>query len=106
MACTWASKVNGILTVVAIGIAVLIDLWDILDIRKGHTMVNNMCLCLCSIELIICAGLFYKTFHGESHGLDRPTDNPIPFLLLGSPHSAYKLGSWRHIHEPSIPRDA
>ncbi|KAJ3555988.1 hypothetical protein NM688_g2273 [Phlebia brevispora] len=38
MACTWASKVNGILTVVAIGIAVLIDLWDILDIKKGHSM--------------------------------------------------------------------
>ncbi|KDQ61723.1 glycosyltransferase family 39 protein [Jaapia argillacea MUCL 33604] len=38
MACTWASKVNGILTVVAIGIAVLVDLWDILDIRKGHSM--------------------------------------------------------------------
>ncbi|KAI0084456.1 glycosyltransferase family 39 protein [Irpex rosettiformis] len=38
MACTWASKVNGILTVVTIGIAVLIDLWDILDIKKGHSM--------------------------------------------------------------------
>ncbi|KAI0923934.1 hypothetical protein AcW1_006746 [Taiwanofungus camphoratus] len=38
MACTWASKVNGILTVVAIGIPVLIDLWDILDIKKGHSM--------------------------------------------------------------------
>jgi dolichyl-phosphate-mannose--protein O-mannosyl transferase len=40
MACTWGSKVNGILTVVTIGIAVLIDLWDLLDIKKdGHTMV-------------------------------------------------------------------
>ncbi|KAF9482561.1 O-mannosyltransferase [Pholiota conissans] len=39
MACTWGSKVNGILTVVAIGLAVLIDLWDILDYKKeGHTM--------------------------------------------------------------------
>ncbi|OBZ73646.1 Dolichyl-phosphate-mannose--protein mannosyltransferase 4 [Grifola frondosa] len=38
MACTWASKVNGILTVVAVGIAVLIDLWDILDYRTGNTM--------------------------------------------------------------------
>ena len=41
MACTWASKVNGILTVFCIGVAVLIDLWDILDVRKeGHTMVS------------------------------------------------------------------
>ncbi|KAJ2930854.1 hypothetical protein H1R20_g6249, partial [Candolleomyces eurysporus] len=39
MACTWASKVNGILTVFCIGVAVLIELWDILDVRKeGHTM--------------------------------------------------------------------
>lgn len=42
MACTWGSKVNGILTVFAIGFAVLIDLWDILDVHKeGHTMVNS-----------------------------------------------------------------
>ncbi|KAF4611280.1 hypothetical protein D9613_007056 [Agrocybe pediades] len=39
MACTWGSKVNGILTVFAIGLAVLVDLWDILDHKKeGHTM--------------------------------------------------------------------
>ncbi|KAA1475473.1 glycosyltransferase family 39 protein [Dentipellis sp. KUC8613] len=39
MACTWGSKVNGILTVFAIGAAVLVDLWDVLDIhREGHTM--------------------------------------------------------------------
>jgi len=40
MAFTWGSKVNGVLTVVTVGIAVLIDLWDILDIKKGHTMVS------------------------------------------------------------------
>jgi len=42
MACTWGSKVNGILTVVTIGIAVLVDLWDILDYRKGHSMVRGL----------------------------------------------------------------
>jgi len=43
MACAWGSKVNGILTVIAIGIAVLIDLWDVLDHKKGHTLViQNM----------------------------------------------------------------
>lgn len=40
MAMTWGSKVNGILTVFTIGIAVLVDLWEILDIKKGHTMVR------------------------------------------------------------------
>ncbi|KAJ7281500.1 glycosyltransferase family 39 protein [Mycena rebaudengoi] len=39
MACAWGSKVNGILAVFTIGLAVLIDLWDILDHKKeGHTM--------------------------------------------------------------------
>lgn len=42
MACTWGSKVNGILTVATVGFAVLIDLWDILDHKKdGHTMVSS-----------------------------------------------------------------
>ncbi|KAH9167385.1 glycosyltransferase family 39 protein [Lactarius sanguifluus] len=38
MACAWGSKVNGILTVIAIGVAVLVDLWDLLDIRKSPSM--------------------------------------------------------------------
>lgn len=45
MACTWASKVNGILTVATIGVAVLIDLWDILDYKKGHSLVRSV-VCL------------------------------------------------------------
>lgn len=44
MACAWGSKVNGILTVVAIGIAVLVDLWDLLDIRKNPSMVSFVSL--------------------------------------------------------------
>lgn len=40
MACTWGSKVNGILTVFAIGAAVLVDLWDILDLKKTPDMVG------------------------------------------------------------------
>jgi dolichyl-phosphate-mannose-protein mannosyltransferase len=38
MACTWSSKVNGVLTVVAIGIAVIVDLWDLLDYRKSDNV--------------------------------------------------------------------
>ncbi len=40
MACTWGSKVNGVLTVATIGVAVLIDLWGILDHKRG-TMVRE-----------------------------------------------------------------
>lgn len=52
MACTWGSKVNGILTVATVGLAVLIDLWDILDYKKeGHTMV--------SLPSFLCATVAY-----------------------------------------------
>jgi dolichyl-phosphate-mannose-protein mannosyltransferase len=30
----------GLFTFFTIGTAVLVDLWDILDVRKGHTMVS------------------------------------------------------------------
>ena len=41
MACAWGSKVNGILTVFAVGAAVLFDLWNVLDHnQEGHTMVG------------------------------------------------------------------
>lgn len=53
MACTWASKVNGILTVVAVGIAVLIDLWDILDYKKDNSMA--------SLHAVICNLIFSLT---------------------------------------------
>jgi len=55
MACTWGSKVNGILTVFTIGIAVLIDLWDILDHRKNKTMVNYIPFHLGSIFDVPCS---------------------------------------------------
>ncbi|KAE9399518.1 glycosyltransferase family 39 protein [Gymnopus androsaceus JB14] len=38
MACTWGSKVNGVLTVATVGVAVLIDLWGILDHKRSPTM--------------------------------------------------------------------
>ncbi|KAF5387313.1 hypothetical protein D9757_005775 [Collybiopsis confluens] len=38
MACAWGSKVNGVLTVATVGVAVLIDLWGILDIKKSPSM--------------------------------------------------------------------
>ncbi|KAJ3733211.1 glycosyltransferase family 39 protein [Lentinula guzmanii] len=38
MACTWGSKVNGVLTVATIGVAVLIDLWGILDYKRSPSM--------------------------------------------------------------------
>lgn len=84
MACTWGSKVNGILTVFTIGIAVLIDLWDILDINKeGHTMVcGSLSLCLSLEVLIPVIGLLCKALYGEGYRSNRCSIHHLPFLLL------------------------
>ena len=78
MACTWGSKVNGILTVFAIGFAVLIDLWDILDVRKeGHTMVKMYPLCMANFLLT----LYYKEYFGK-HFIARTIGLiVIPFII-------------------------
>ncbi|KAF8159439.1 glycosyltransferase family 39 protein [Crassisporium funariophilum] len=69
MACTWGSKVNGILTVVAIGCAVLFDLWDLLDVKKeGHTMdyfwrhFSARAIGLIVVPFTIYLGFFYIHF--------------------------------------------
>ncbi|KIJ65592.1 glycosyltransferase family 39 protein [Hydnomerulius pinastri MD-312] len=73
MACTWGSKVNGILTVVTIGIAVLIDLWDILDHKKGYTMEHfwkhfaARAVGLILIPFIIYLSFFYVHFTVLTH---------------------------------------
>ncbi|EJD47938.1 glycosyltransferase family 39 protein [Auricularia subglabra TFB-10046 SS5] len=38
LACSLGCKMVGLFTFATIGICVLVDLWDILDIRKGHSM--------------------------------------------------------------------
>jgi dolichyl-phosphate-mannose-protein mannosyltransferase len=40
LAATLGSKMVGLFTFLTIGTAVLVDLWDILDVRKGHSMVR------------------------------------------------------------------
>jgi dolichyl-phosphate-mannose-protein mannosyltransferase len=40
LACTLGCKMVGLFTFMSIGAAVLWDLWEILDVKKGHTMVS------------------------------------------------------------------
>ena len=63
MGCTWASKVNGILTVLTIGIAVLVDLWDELDVKKNETMVRFTSVPR-SLVTQNASGTILETFHG------------------------------------------
>jgi dolichyl-phosphate-mannose-protein mannosyltransferase len=79
MACTWASKVNGVLTVATIGIAVLIDLWELLDINKGHSMEHfgkhftARAVSLILVPLVVYLSFFWMHFTILSHS--GPGDN-------------------------------
>lgn len=42
LACTLGCKMVGLFTFMSVGAAVLWDLWEILDIKKGHTMVSRL----------------------------------------------------------------
>jgi len=76
MACTWGSKVNGILTVVTIGIAVLVDLWDILDHKKGFSMVGSVSLVSWVMWFTLCKEHFWKHFMARAVGLI-----VVPFII-------------------------
>ena len=73
MACTWGSKVNGILTVTAIGAAVLVDLWDILDVKKNRKMdyfwqhFAARAVGLIVVPLIVYLSFFYVHFAILTH---------------------------------------
>jgi hypothetical protein len=83
MACTWGSKVNGILTVVAVGIAVLVDLWDILDVKKNP---NIVCLSFACgpLDSNSITGIFLEALHGSCDRLYRHSFHSVPFFLLDS----------------------
>ena len=107
MALTWASKVNSILTVVAVGIAVIIDLWDILDIKKGHSMVSSIVQHLvCTLFLNASAGILLAALCGSRSCLYRSPAVPLSVRLLDPPLPFDQLWYWRHLHEPCIPGDS
>ncbi len=82
MACTWGSKVNGILTVFAIGVAVLIDLWDLLDHKKGNTMARLISISIdCGLKSFTL-GPFLETLYREGNWVDYRAFRHLPVFLL------------------------
>jgi dolichyl-phosphate-mannose-protein mannosyltransferase len=75
MACTWGSKVNGILAVVTIGLAVLIDLWDVLDYRKNSMEVFKRHFMYRAVGLIVIPFIIYLSFFWV-HFLMLPNTGP------------------------------
>ena len=92
MACTWASKVNGILTVVAVGIAVLIDLWDILDVR--NSMVSGLLTLGQEHYSIFPVGPFPEALRCTGNRLHTITSDPLSILFLDPPYYPDKVRHW------------
>jgi hypothetical protein len=41
LACTLGCKMVGLLTFLSVGSCVLVDLWNLLDIKRGYTLVSS-----------------------------------------------------------------
>jgi len=67
LSLTISCKFVGLFTFMAIGSAVAIDLWDMLDIRKGHTLDHigrhAMARLICLIVFPFCVYLFWFWVH-------------------------------------------
>ena len=61
LAATLGSKMVGLFTFLTIGTAVLVDLWDILDFKKGHSMVRTENMCYKHSHDFL-TGILWKTF--------------------------------------------
>ncbi|TPX64456.1 dolichyl-phosphate-mannose---protein mannosyltransferase [Spizellomyces sp. 'palustris'] len=68
LACTTGVKMVGLLTIAAVGIAVLFDLWNILDYRRGLSLrefarhFSARALCLIFLPLVVYLAFFYIHF--------------------------------------------
>lgn len=71
LACTLGCKMVGLLTFLTIGSAVLVDLWNLLDHRKGLTMVRSITSSLAVCRRLLCAlqDQVTKHFFARAFGL-------------------------------------
>lgn len=106
LACSLGCKMVGLFTFFTIGTAVLVDLWDILDVKKGHTMV---CACIgvvsVGMALTFPTGTLHASFCSSRNWFDRCPCYHVFVVLLHPLLGATQIRLWRRVHEPSIPRD-
>lgn len=73
LAAVTGVKMVGLFTVATVGIATLVDLWELLDIKKGHSMV-------CRLPLTVA--IFWKALWSPSPLPDSPSFYPLPDPIL------------------------
>lgn len=69
LACALGCKINGVIAFLPIGTAVLVDLWGILDIKKGHSMVRSTLFLWSPSPDCIKQDYFWKHFVARAIGL-------------------------------------
>jgi len=105
LACTLGCKMVGLLTFATIGTGVLIDLWQLLDIRKGLTMVRFRSLLSTAPSHTLLTGTIRQTFCCSCFRSYRLAFHYLPLILLGTFQGSQVLWNWRQLHEPSVPRN-
>ena len=93
----------GLFTFMSIGAAVLYDLWEILDVKKGHTMVSSS---ISGSPKADQAGLLQSAFRLSSHWTYRCSILPLPSLLLDTLQGPHLLWAWRYLHVACLPGDS
>ena len=94
----------GLFTFLTIGSAVLVDLWDILDYKKGYAMVVVFRICH-NLTYAFALGSCVEAFLRESTFTHRPAFLRLSLLLLDSLQGAEVFRSWGHLHESRFPGD-
>src|SRR5450631_1142350 len=93
LACTLGCKMVGLFTFFTVGTAVLVDMWDILDIRKRYPMVRVIVRLWSNSHIIL--GPRDETFLCSCPWSHRRTVHCLLLLLLGSFQSAFTFRNRR-----------
>lgn len=105
LACTLGCKMVGLLTFAAVGIAVLFDLWELLDIRNGLTIVGYLTFPSKLILTRRLPGTILSPLPRSGSWTHRLAVHHILVVLLGPLQSLEVLWQRRLIHEPCLPRE-
>lgn len=109
LSLTISCKMVGLFAFLTVGSAVLLDLWNLLDYRKGLTIVRqsrSLLLCQFVLTLVADAGSSRTPLLRQNFRIDCGTGDSVPFLVLGPLQSADSLRHWRRVHESGLSTDS
>lgn len=95
----------GLFVVATIGVCVLVDLWDLMDIKRGLTMVSWLLNYGYSRILITLIETLYETLQRTRTMSDRIAHRRVPLLVLRPLCNSESIRTRRYIHELFVPRN-